>query len=928
MKLLKLCKRYIGVVANVVLVLVMGFFLVALLGKPGTGEANIGSFETKPFNENWSIRKDDTYQKITLPALWGIEEPTTVILENTLPKDAGKGMCFSMRTAMHDYEFYIDGELREAYRKEELHFVDKHLASAYVIIELRDSDAGKSIRIQVEAEEEVRINEARLGYGNNIWFGIIRENLPVVFAACVLILCGVLAFLFAFVLKKRLHANSTVLYLGQVMVITGCWILSESKIRQLIFNNPSYSAVLSFLLIEVIAGFVAMYFNEIQKERYNTIYVIYEAGVIIQAAVNIGLAAGGLMPFRDTLILSHIWLLIGGVIFTGTCYKDARAKRIKDYSIIVAGMVLFVVFCIAEAVNYYVSEFPVLGMHLCAGLIILLVATIVQTINDEISKVKQVVELERAKEAAERTSQAKSQFLARVSHEIRTPVNAVIGLNEMILRESSETGILQYAADVKRVSTTLLDIINELLDASKIESGTLELIETEYELGNLLNDLYHLSKGRMGEKKIVLEFEVDAAVPKAYFGDDRKIQQILMNLLTNAIKYTDEGAIVLSVDCRAEAEVAQLRFSVKDTGMGIRPEDIKKLKGEFQRVDIWRNRNVEGTGLGLNIVQRYLTLMGSELQIESEYGKGSEFSFEVSQKIVNKTPLGELEQWRQTGESETNYSVKYQAPDARILVVDDHEMNLKVFRNLLKQTKMQITEAQSGKQCLELLEQQRFDLVFLDHRMPGMDGIETLHAIKERGLCVGVPIIMLTANALIGDREKYLQEGFDDFLSKPILPDKLDKMILRHIPTSLLSEYQAFCIPQTDSVSCAGNEMLKEILRRLPELDYASAIQLCGGEEDFFLEMLQMFVGLSVKQELEEARKTADYNNYCIRVHAFKNNAYSIGAKRLGDTAFEMEKLTQKGFPENIEEIQRDLFEQYDRICIRYNEAKEFVQKK
>ena len=917
-------RKYIWITANLLLIMAIGFFLAAMFGTAGSGEANIGDFGTKSFNENWSVVDDTAHQNITLPVFWDIEQDTTIILENILPEDICDGMSFCMRTSMHDYTFYVNGALRETYRSEEMRFHDKYLPSAYVVVELCEEDAGKVIQVKIEAYKEVKINEAYLSYGNNIWFDIAKDNLPVAFAAFVLIVCGALAFLFSLILKKRLGLGNVVLYLGQVMVITGCWILSESKIRQLFFNSPSYTIVFSFLFIEIIACFVAMYFNEVQKYQYNTTYVIYEAGVILQAVINICLDAIGLVYLRDSLILSHVWLLVGGIIFIITCYKDYREKRLKNYSIIVTGMVGFVVFCIIEATNYYVSKFPVLGMYLCIGLVVLLATTVVQTINDEMEKMKRAVELERAKEEAESANRAKSQFLARVSHEIRTPVNAVIGLNEMIFRESGEEGIRQYAQDVKNVSTALLDIINELLDASKIESGVLELVETEYEIGTLLNELYQLTKVRIGEKNVDLVFLIESTMPKAYCGDDRKIRQILMNLLTNAIKYTESGSITLSVNCEVEGNDAKLFFSVKDTGIGIKAEDIGILKDAFKRVDIQRNRYIEGTGLGLNIVNQYLALMNSELEIQSEYEKGSEFSFIIIQKIVDAVPLGDYEKCRRAAEADKNYVAKYQAPNAKILVVDDHKMNLKVFTNLLKQTKMQITEAESGRQGLGLLEQQSFDMVFLDHMMPGMDGIETLHEIKKRGLCEDIPVIMLTANALVGNREKYLKEGFDDFLSKPILPGELDNMILRHLPAELLSDYQRIRTDREEEIG-VNNKTLREILKRLPELDGQSALQFCGNDEAFYLELLQMFVSLSIKEELEGFLNNKEYEGYGIRVHAFKNNAYSVGAKELGDDALEMEKLAKQAAVTNHEEDidalidkERALFDKYDRICKEY----------
>ena len=393
------------------------------------------------------------------------------------------------------------------------------------------------------------------------------------------------------------------------------------------------------------------------------------------------------------------------------------------------------------------------------------------------------VQLEKAKEEAERASKAKSDFLARVSHEIRTPVNAILGMNEMVLRESDDDEICNYAHDVKNSSLSLLSIINELLDSSKIESGMMEIIEENYHIGSVLNDLYSMVSIRAKEKELNLSFDVDEKMPQKYCGDAKRIKQVVLNILTNAVKYTTQGSVLLKVSCiKIEKEEAVLRYSIKDTGNGIKEENIAKIYDAFQRFDIEKNKNVEGTGLGMNIVQQFLKLMGSELEIESEYGKGSEFSFEIVQKVVDSTPIGDFKEKTPYSVQESDQLQDFTAPDAKILVVDDNRVNIKVLKGLLKKNKIQTEEAMSGKECLALAGQNTYDLIFLDHMMPEMDGIETLHVMKEKKLCENIPVIVLTANAIVGDRERYLAEGFDDFMSKPVIPQALNEVLLKFLP--------------------------------------------------------------------------------------------------------------------------------------------------
>ncbi len=552
--------------------------------------------------------------------------------------------------------------------------------------------------------------------------------------------------------------------------------------------------------------------------------------------------------------------------------------------------------------------------------------SIFKILNESLEKVKLMDELEQAKEAAEEANRAKTQFIARVSHEIRTPINAIMGMNEMIMRESRECDIIQYADDVRNSSTILLGIINELLDAAKIESGKMEVLPVEYDMGSFLNDLYHLIYIRAREKNLTLNFEIEKTIPKVYFGDDKRIRQVLINLLTNSVKYTDKGEVTLSLTAETEGDTAFLHFSVRDTGIGIKKEELESICEEFKRADMKRNRSVEGTGLGMNIVQQFLRLMGSELKIESEYEKGSVFHFVLEQKIVDKSPLGDFTaSFSRVGE-EKFFRSSFVAPDARILVVDDYPMNIKVLKNLLKQNKVQIEGVESGRECLRLLRQQSFDLIFLDHRMPGMDGVETLHEMRKQELGKGVPVIMLTANAIVGDREKYLEEGFDEFLSKPIMPERLEKIMLQFLPEKYIQtanrepeeivymDAKAY-LESLEKDDEADFEQVKEAF---PEFNYEKALSLCNGEEGFYLELLRDFTELTIKTELEGYVETQDSENYSIRIHGFKNNAYSVGADKLGDLAYEMEQESKDGITEALIKKQEELFGMYAQICETY----------
>lgn len=396
-----------------------------------------------------------------------------------------------------------------------------------------------------------------------------------------------------------------------------------------------------------------------------------------------------------------------------------------------------------------------------------------------------------AAEAANQANEAKSLFLSTMSHDIRTPMNAIIGMNEMILRDSKEDETLMYAESIRTAGNTLLGIINDILDFSKIEAGKMELIEVDYNFVSMLNDLVNMVQRKAEEKGLTFELDVDSNIPRLLHGDEIRIKQVITNILSNAVKYTKEGGVVFSISAQRsqEEDYVILHVSVRDTGVGIPTEDLDKLFVAFERIDEKKNRNIEGTGLGMAIAQNFLRMMGSSIQVESTYGEGSVFYFDLKQTVVDWEPLGAYEAAFQRYLSERKqYRAQFTAPRARILVVDDTEVNLKVFVNLLRKTKMQIETADSGDACIALFKRNFYDVIFLDHMMPNKDGLETL---KEMKACTdtpnkNTPVICLTANAVSGMREMYIEAGFDDYLTKPIDTGRLESMLLAYLPQDMV----------------------------------------------------------------------------------------------------------------------------------------------
>lgn len=425
-------------------------------------------------------------------------------------------------------------------------------------------------------------------------------------------------------------------------------------------------------------------------------------------------------------------------------------------------------------------------------LVLMFVVGMVYLLSAE-EKVRESDELREAKDMAEKANHAKSDFLANMSHEIRTPINAIMGMNEMVLRESRDEHIREYAANIQSASKTLLSLINDILDFSKIEAGKMEIIPAPYETAAFLQDVVNMTSVKAKQKQLDFQVETDPKLPSVLCGDEVRNRQIIVNILNNAVKYTRQGRVKLLVGGIREEQAFALKMQVEDTGIGIKKEDLDKLFDGFQRLDLEQNRNIEGTGLGLAITHNLLEQMNGHMEVSSEYGKGSVFTVYLMQEVVDESPVGDFRQkFKEVAKQGEEYRESFTAPDAKVLVVDDTEMNLMVVKALLKKTDIQVVTCLSGRECLELVTKEQFDVILLDHMMPDMDGMETLERLKgSENQCRSVPVIALTANAIVGAREEYIKAGFSDYLSKPIEGAELEKMLFEYLPREKTKPYSS-----------------------------------------------------------------------------------------------------------------------------------------
>lgn len=525
-----------------------------------------------------------------------------------------------------------------------------------------------------------------------------------------------------------------------------------------------------------------------------------------------------------------------------------------------------------------------------------------------------------AQREAEIANHSKSNFLANMSHEIRTPINTVLGMDEMILRETREDNTRSLAQDIRTSTESLLEIVNEILDFSRIESGKMELMADDYELCDVLHDTVTVFGLRAKEKGLYLHIHVDEKLPAMYRGDSLRLRQIINNIMSNAIKYTREGGINFSVTGHQEEDSEVLHFEIEDTGAGIREEDLHRLFEAFERIDEKTNRNIEGTGLGMAITANLLHMMDSNLQVRSVYGQGSTFYFDLKQRVKDWTPIGHFQvKDKKNADNSKEQHFTFLAPNVHVLLVDDNAMNRKVFCKLLKHTQIQIDEVDNGFTCLEMVKKRHYDIIFLDHMMPELDGVETFSYMQsmQENRCKDTPVIVLTANAIIGAKEQYNQIGFTDYLSKPIDSHRLENLIVEQLA---LHNIHVEPIELSGNNSEVYGEKNHEALQELPQVEgfdweygllhFLNAQMLWESVEDFYNGCESAVAELDLLYQDISGPKGIDA--YRIKVHALKSNLALIGAMQASALARILEYAARDGKEERLRHLHGVLMEEVE----------------
>ncbi|MDD6194641.1 MAG: ATP-binding protein [Lachnospiraceae bacterium] len=897
-------------------IFVIQLILITVIVKTAkVDDMTLAKGEVQSFNTGWTLVREDgiTKELQTLPYNDTSEPNERIVIRNRIPENYwGKTLTFL--SADKSLKITVDGEEIYSFGLNDTRLFGHTPGSVMVFADIpRDCEKGE-IEIVMESPysnyatyiTEISIanrDVAILKYLKHISFDILLTLTILIVAVVFLIL--------ALTQKMSMKKTGGVEYLGIYLLLMSIYYLIETKAPMVFYGNQTLYSNLIFVILMTAPLFLEAYCYEAIPRISRIIGIailISTANVFIQLVLQLG----GFLDFMDMAFISHgiiLLLIFLNVVALGRdAWNNRSIKKLTHFF----GICCMMLGALIDLVRTYTIKVGDLGKASRYGVCIFAICTLIiymhQMMEDHVSFVEQ------AKNDAIAASVAKSRFLANMSHEIRTPINGIIGMDTMLLKKC-DTGdteeIREYAQNIQSASQTLLSIVNDILDISKIESGKMEIIPVEYELFSVLNDCYNMTKARADEKNLDFKMEIDPRVPSILFGDEVHIRQVINNFLSNAVKYTEKGTVILRIDFQeTEKQHMILKIAVEDSGIGIKKADLDKLFMNFTRVDEQRNRNIQGTGLGLSLTKKLVELMDGQIYVTSEYGQGSLFTATIPQEVVNAEPLGDFSRKYQqfVHLSDTTQQILL-ASKAKILVVDDVEMNLKVAQNYLKQTKARVDLAYSGEECLEKICKEKYDMIFLDHMMPNMDGIETLQKMKQSKdhLNEDTPVIALTANAIVGAREEYLEVGFTDYLSKPIHEEELMQTLRKYLPKELVDMNE-------------NTEQVKEEVKggtlqeRFPTLNIPVGLRYCMNDEDFFLEMIDTYIQGDKRETLAMEYADESWENYQVHVHALKSTSLNIGAEALSEHAKALEFAAKGADYQYIHEHHNEVMIEYENL--------------
>jgi len=851
-------------------------------------------------------------KRITTPVRIDRRGRDAFVFESTLPTTIPDGSVVAFLSKA-DLTVEIDGKVVKDWRRAEAPIIGGPAKNSYFIIPVSIFDAGRVIRITMGRDgfsgkmfnvfvgdkyEVVRYLEDKSGL---VQFVISLILMAVSFS----IFIGGIVFGAIYKSKFKL----TMIALG--IFAASAWMVMDSFVFQFLFRTQFIDGLMSYMTTLCLIFPFLGYFDAIQEYRYQKAYLCIGIVEFISLIVFTTFHITRVLNFSVTLLPVDAILGAGIVACLVITIIDFRRGFAKSYRYVAYGFLALMVLAIIEIILINTVIERVEGGMIITGLFILLAFAVVQ----QISEIRQVhLERNRANEEGE----AKTRFLASMSHEIRTPINSILGMNEMILKESSDPNIINYAKIISDSGTLLLSLINDVLDFSKIGSDMEEIVCVNYDPDKMFKVISEMLRTQASRKNLTVKIGKPRNLPKWLYGDDKKITQIVINLATNAVKYTDEGSVTLTGECFEEDDRYILCFYVSDTGIGIKQEDLDGIFNPFQRTDLRKNQNIQGTGLGLSIVKGLVEKMGGEIQVESVYGRGSTFSVRIPQKKVDEADVVEKYNSGNAIEDDMLEGVDehYTAPGAHILEVDDNTSNQIVVREFLKKTGITIDMASEGKEAVRLCKMNSYDLILMDHMMPGMDGIEAMHTIRDDkdGLNTKTPIIILTANAIRGNKAKYEEEGFDNYLSKPVESSRLLKMVRKYLPEDKVQSAGG----STDQKGQASTDGSSYDVSSLIDMQ-----ALCA-RFDNKIETVNLILQEVVKEGerkiplIRSLAESGDMKGYAIEAHGVKGTMQSACIMSLSAIAKSHELAAKEG---NVDFVNKN----FESFLAEYREVLDFI---
>lgn len=931
--------------------------------------------EVYDFNTGWTVYREDGKQ-IAVDCLPYTDTSTAgemVVMENTVPKEFA-GLTMRFLTADKQFRVLVDGEEIYQFGMHDVRRFGHTPGSVMNFVDIPQTLDEGHIRIEMTSPYKnyaSYINTIEVGKRDRVILRLLASAMPKTACNMIILFTALLSWAGGVLCLINKRDTGGLGCLALFYVVSFLYFSIETKTLVIFYGNQTLYSVLFFLCLMLMPILLQLYIERTLEGFHKKLSGMLIFIGVMNALVQMLLQVLNIVDFMEMSVFSHLLVFVatvsGMVMYIDRLRKDREKSRESVWNALA-----MVAVCVGSTVDLVRGQIVKVGdlamfsrigfMVFCMIMVYLHVIRIsrmfasdaqaaADRLQHEMTKVEERnqmlvaarEEAEDAKQEAQDANRAKSSFLANISHEIRTPINAVLGMDTMILRESHEDNIREYADDIQSAGQNLLSLINDILDFSKIESGKMEIKPVDYELASLLASCYNMIQVRAKDKGLFFRMENSTSIPHLLHGDEVRVRQIIINLLTNAVKYTEKGDVVLSANWeKIDEETIRLIVAVSDTGMGIKYEDQQKLFDSFQRLDMERNRNIEGTGLGLSITKQLVEMMNGKIHLESSYGKGSTFTVEIPQIVRSFEPIGDFQAHMQENAGyEEEYRSSFQAPDARILVVDDVPMNLKVIRELLKSTKMQIDTAESGKECLRKITQEAYHIIFLDHMMPEMDGIETLKNMQwvAENKNSDTPVIMLTANAIIGAKDEYFNAGFDDYLAKPVKENELEAMIQKYLPKELVIVSEE--AKQADDEELGGFDMKllyksknkkqeasakkpqaeRSLMHRLNFLDARAGVSYCAGSEAIYREVLKSYALGKLRDEIVEYYEKQDWKNYGVKVHALKSTSLNIGAVELSEFAKALENASRNGDIDFVRSQHENILKEYDELLDKLREV-------